>query len=393
MNSAEGYLYDARVRLSPSPAASGRIVTVAIDSQTLSTLQGQPDTIDFHKLITHLQKENPEAVMLMVDPSRWTGTVEQKTAFARDASTIFNLFFVTEQLAPASQATRLRLAKPLDNLSLASGPITRDNVSFAADRVTRRILLDYDGQLLLQPVLANLSNHLVRAKDYRGAFESEGSVYSYIRFRPKGSYKRISFADLIQDNIAPGTLRDKIVIIGRDTELDNEDYVLTPYSRSPTAMSKLEAQANVVDTLIQNNGIVKAPAWLDVLFTLIAAYLTVLVVWSARPLAGILNLIGLGLMFLLGGYLSFAAGGFWITLVHPLMAIFISYYFFIPYRLIIENKKSWEYFQKNKLLTQVEELKSNFLSMMSHDLKTPIARIQGLAEIALTEKEKLSINK
>ena len=38
---------------------------------------------------------------------------------------------------------------------------------------------------------------------------------------------------------------------------------------------------------------------------------------------------------------------------------------------------------KNELLTQVEELKTNFLSLVTHDLKTPVARIQGLAEVLL----------
>jgi hypothetical protein len=40
-------------------------------------------------------------------------------------------------------------------------------------------------------------------------------------------------------------------------------------------------------------------------------------------------------------------------MARPFLAIFVSYYFFIPYRLIIENRRSWEYFQKNRLLTQV----------------------------------------
>src|SRR6476661_10074127 len=73
--------------------------------------------------------------------------------------------------------------------------------------------------------------------------------------------------------------------------------------------------------------------------------------------------------------------GVWIGMAHPLLAIFICYYFFIPYRLIIENRRSWEYYQKNRLLTQVEELKSNFMRMMSHDLKTPLARISGMTEV------------
>ena len=81
-------------------------------------------------------------------------------------------------------------------------------------------------------------------------------------------------------------------------------------------------------------------------------------------------------------------------------AMFIqeSTYKYIPYHklfrrtefLIIENKKSWEYLQKNKLLTQVEELKSNFLRMMSHDLKTPLARTSGMTELALQDETPLS---
>ena len=36
-------------------------------------------------------------------------------------------------------------------------------------------------------------------------------------------------------------------------------------------------------------------------------------------------------------------------------------------------------------MAELEQLKSNFLSLMSHDLKTPLARIQGNAELALSD--------
>jgi signal transduction histidine kinase len=38
----------------------------------------------------------------------------------------------------------------------------------------------------------------------------------------------------------------------------------------------------------------------------------------------------------------------------------------------------------------VEEMKSNFLRMMSHDVKTPVARIQGMTELALRDPNPLS---
>jgi signal transduction histidine kinase len=57
---------------------------------------------------------------------------------------------------------------------------------------------------------------------------------------------------------------------------------------------------------------------------------------------------------------------------------------------LLEQKKTWEAQQKNTLLSQVEELKTNFISMMSHDLKTPIARIQGMTDIILKDSVILS---
>jgi signal transduction histidine kinase len=386
----EGSLYDARVRLSPPAPVSGNVVTIAVDPKTVSGLQGDPDTKDNLKLISQLQSESPEAVMYMADPTKWAGTEKEKTEFSKTASRIENFYFTTEQVSPVSQYSHNKLAKPFDNLSIASAPVTRDNISFAGDKVTRRILLSFEGQLMLQPILANIHNHIINPKAYRGSYELDGSVFSFISLRPQGTYKPLSFLDVRDGRFPKGFFKNKIVVIGRDTQLDSDDYILTPYSRYPLSMSRLEAQANIIDTLLTNSGIVKPPLFLNELLTFLFAYLTVLLVWSARPINGILLILAQAAGFTFLAYIMFAVFGLWVRMIHPLFAIFVSYYFFIPYRLIAENKKSWEYAQKNVLLTQVEELKTNFLSMMSHDLKTPIARIQGMAETVLREKGSLS---
>src|SRR5262249_18199509 len=94
----------------------------------------------------------------------------------------------------------------------------------------------------------------------------------------------------------------------------------------------------------------------------------------------------LTLVFLLiaFGQILFQMRGIWIRESQPLVGIFIGYYVVVPYRLIREYKKRWDYQRKNELLTQVEELKTNFLNLVTHDLKTPVARIQGLAEMLLS---------
>jgi len=392
LNYLEGALYDGRMRFTPQPSPGSEIVTVAIDGKTLESLQGEPDTRDHTKLIQQLTDEGPEALIVMADPTKWIGSDVDKTEFSQSASRLTNFFFTTEQIAPMSQYAHLRLPKPFDNLSLGSTPITRDNISFAGDKVTRRILLAFEGQLMLQPVLANLHNHIVSPKQYRGAYEVDGSTFTYGWFHPTGTYKPLSFIDIRDGRFPRGYFKNKIVLLGRDNQLDTDDYILTPFSRDPLAMSRLEAQANILETLISNSGITREPPYFNLVLTVLVSWLTVLLVWSARPLMGIMAILLQAAGFGVLAYVLFSVFGVWVNMIHPLLAIFVSYYFFIPYRLIVENKKSWEYYQRNRLLVQVEELKTNFISMMSHDLKTPIARIQGMAEMALNESGKLSTN-
>jgi signal transduction histidine kinase len=145
-----------------------------------------------------------------------------------------------------------------------------------------------------------------------------------------------------------------------------------------------------LDTLILNSAPIRSPKWLDFLATALISILTIFVVMAIRPAQGLAVLL-----IAMFGYVVFSFGffitfGLWLDMTHPMLAIFICYYFFIPYRLIVENRKSWEYYQKHSLLTQVEELKSNFLRMMSHDVKTPVARIQSMAEMARRDTNPLS---
>ncbi|MCC6278357.1 MAG: CHASE2 domain-containing protein [Oligoflexia bacterium] len=385
----EGVLYDWRVRLSPGLTPSGIVTTVAVDPKTLSVLRGEPNTEDFTQTVEQLSSDNPRAIIFLADPSQWEGSLDSKVKFSQVASRATNLFFASEQLAPLSQYSHIQLPKPFDALNVASAPITRDNVTFAGDKVTRRMLIAFENQLVLQPLLANLSNKIINPLQYRGAFESDGSVFGYIRFSPPGTIKPLSFGDVKEGRFPKGTFTDRIVIIGHDTQMDTDDYIMTPYSRQPLSMSRLEAQAQIFENLVQNVGIIKSPDLANLTITIVVACVTVIIVWTGTPIQGILALLGQAISVIGLAYILQAFGGIWISLIHPLLAIFVSYYFFIPYRLIVENRKSWEFQQRNTLLEQVEELKSNFMSMMSHDLKTPIARIQGMAELALRSETKL----
>ncbi|RME18146.1 MAG: CHASE2 domain-containing protein [Bdellovibrio sp.] len=387
----ESFFYDLRVRLRPSPPpVSHQIATITIDPQTQIELERQPNVQDHILFLKKLKPLKPKAIIYVLNPTDITGSYKELEAFARLTKTL-PFYAVSNRLPQKGVKNDLVLPPPLDQVPVASGPTTSDSKTFAKDGVTRRLIVSFFEEPLLHMKLASSINGLTHIHDYKGVFKFKRTTQAYINYHPTGTYPAISMLDVLKDNFDPNALKNKIIFFGQDTKANIDDYVMTPYSRDVVAMSKTELHANILDTLILNQAPSFAPYWLDLLITALIAILTVNVVLllKLRPTKGLLVLGAALIGFLLLSWMSFSYFNYILNMTHPLLAVFICYYFFIPYRLIMENRKSWEYYKKNELLTQVEELKSNFLRMMSHDLKTPLARIQGMTDVVLRSSEPL----
>ena len=57
-----------------------------------------------------------------------------------------------------------------------------------------------------------------------------------------------------------------------------------------------------------------------------------------------------------------------------------------------ENSK-WALEKKTVYLNEAEEMKTNFLSLFSHDLKTPLSKIIGITETLISSQENKSLRK
>jgi len=387
----ESVLYDARVRLKPVSPKSGHISLIAVDPATVEKLHRVPNAKDHFELTRRLQDSGAKAVVYLINPNEVVGSYDELQALAGIWQKQTNFYVAVNETALRGEADAFKLLPPFEQLTAMSSPITADLKRFAGDDVTRRMFVSYQGQLMLEPIVAALYNPQAKEESkVRGIFELLGSMQTYIDYRPSGTYDAAGFSRVLEADFDVGQFRDKVVIVGRDIQTTSKDYARTPFSRDSVAMTLIELHANMFDTLILNSGPIRSPHWLDLLVTSLISILTVYVVTSLKPTRGLTILALTIVSYFLFGFLLFWLGGIWIAMAQPFLAIFISYYFFIPYRLIMENRKSWELYQKNKLLTQVEELKTNFLSMMSHDLKTPIARIQGMTDLVLKDPNPLS---
>ena len=390
LENLESFLYDIRVRLKPSTETSGMVQTVVINKQSLDRLSAFPNPDQYVSVLRNIEKQNPAAIVVLRHPDDVKGTEEEIQRYARALRTFEKVYFpgTWSDYYAKSLSQKLYLAPPFSHVKLSMGAVITDKRLFALDSVSRSFLTTYYDQEMLHVELARkLTGHEGR---FRGQFDFFFSSRVYIDYRPRDTYQPIPFENVLAGDLEPGFFTNKIVIVGDDSASSSTDYAFTPYSREPLAMSKMEIHANMFDTLILNSAPIRLPVWADKVITSIISAFTIYVVMAFNPAVGLITLFAMFISFTLLCYLLLAFAGIWIVMIHPFLAMFICYYFSIPYRLIVENRRSWEYFQKHKLLKQVEELKTNFLSMMSHDIKTPIARIQGMSEILLKERSRLS---
>lgn len=387
----EFFFFDLQTKYRPAPKDTGKIAIVYINQKTVEKFQGVPSFEMQTAVLERLIRAGASHIVYTSNLQTWRGDKKEKKRFADVASAFEKVYFPTDEIELKGESGKSQFAPPLDVLKVVPGPPTADKNRYAKDGVSRRIVLSFQDQPLLHPLLASKVNQeITDLKKIRGQFPIYESQQAFIDYRPLGSYPAITFGDFYSGQIPDSAVKGRLVIVGDDTGLDKDDYFYTPLARDADLMTLSELHANMFETLIRNSAPIKAPDWLNVVFTILISILTVHVVLSLKPLKGILILLGTAAGFSLFSYFSFWPFGVWIDMAHPFLAIFLCYYFFIPYRLIVENRKSWEYFQKHKLLSEVETLKTNFIGMMSHDLKTPLARIQGMTEVISSEATPLS---
>lgn len=387
-HSVEFFTKDLRMKWTPRPQSSGNILLVPIDEESVKRFGGPPSLAQFNQTLEGLVRAQPHAVITTINPTLLQAEEGDLIRLA-SLSERLKLIIAENDLPPTGQTEFTPFAAPLDNIQRMAAPKTSDRAVFAKDGVTRRMILKYEGNQTLYPKVASdfRRGAMVTAN---GQFLFLDSEQLYIRFHDPKSYPVIEFSNIMNDRWDSLSARGKIVLLGLDTKDSFDQYVTSPLSQRPFDTGHLYIHADSIETLVLDDAPKTTPAIILYLSTFIVGLLTIVSVLTLRPITGLTVLLSTVVGLFSVGLLAFYIGDIMIPLSQPLLAIFLCYYFVIPYRLIIENRKSWEYYQKNRILTQVEELKSNFLRLMSHDLKTPLAKIQGMAEILKKEPDRLS---
>src|SRR3989344_718571 len=401
----EAFFYDLRMRLKGMEAPHSQVRVVILDDQDKAASdQLRLSTMRAHlAALKRLLREKPAAIAYLnrFSPSEVQGEWDVSEEFVdlvREAEARgIKVFFGTD----IDLAGAILPPYPLSLLPHYPAKLHKDGAMFAEDKVTRRAMLtmSYKTQpenpsLHMRLAYLGLGDEELKAQvpKVRGSYYHEPAKDWFTLIRYPGDavandslYPTISFTNLLVDEGQPLALEGKIILVGNVQKQEIGDWIYTPYSRESFENSKIYTHAAILDTLLKDSGIRIVPKFYDALLTFAVCLLLIYFALRFTPTQGVLCLLSTGMMLFGNSLLLFKFAGVWVNLVHPLFAIFCTYYLVVPYRAILEYKKRWKVQEQHDLLVQVEEMKGNFLSLMSHDLKTPVARIQGRSELVLKQ--------
>ncbi|MGZ3810001.1 MAG: CHASE2 domain-containing protein, partial [Bacteriovorax sp.] len=394
LSSLESIFYDMRIRMDFGIKPTKEIVIVTMDEESDDYLgDTYPYTYATHsRFLEKLLSSKPKIIDYFSRMPEVTG----------DDQTYFNEFYKNLK-AFDLKGGKVNFATELDetigeilppeglrdfNYSLAQ--LNVDNNTFSKDDVVRRAIFNVSGEESFHLLTANQFRRMtgksaINVPDVLGAYYNDEADANFVLFRYASSpiysefkYKTIPFHRVLVGNFSPEIFKDKIVLIGPNYISQRDNFYLTPFNEEEYKAPKLIIHASIIDSFIQNKTIKMIPRVVSNVLAFILGIILSILISRLKPKDGLIITILMLVSILVLSYLLFVLLGFWLYTAHLVVTVFVVYYIWIPFRAIGEYQRRFAIQEEAKILKKVEKLKQNFLSLMSHDLKTPVAKIAGV---------------
>jgi len=394
----EAFLYDLKVSTDFTSHASKQIALVALDDLSLQELdEFAPLTWDQHLLfLERLTQLQPRAIGYLMDfnevdaPSLQASEKEQlnwRMRFFQQVKRTQAQGITVVLGAPYDVTGEILPPWPLNELPHAIALIHKDGNIFSKDQITRRALLTLNDQPSFH---LRLANQLQPPSEPPGMFWMPGLAAeikaSYFLFRhyPTHEYTTFSWIDIPQK---ADTLKNKIVLVGTTSSENPSNFTQTPLVKTSMNYPKLLVHAQILDSLLKHEGIQEVSHKIENSLTFLMVFMIFAGTLFFSPSYALLAKFALLSMLFILSQVIFSYG-YWLPISNPLVGVFLSYCLAMPCRLFHEHQKRWQYQKKIKMQT----VRTHFLALITHDLKTPLARIQGLTELLLRKPENLTNN-
>ena len=150
----------------------------------------------------------------------------------------------------------------------------------------------------------------------RRAVGGQSERTAWIDYRgPSGTVRRVSALNVLNGQVAPGTFRDKRVVVGVTAPV-TDDVHDTPFGR----MRGAEVQANVIDTILRGTPRRDVPLVFNVLAIVLLSTVPAAATLIRRPWLAVVTVVAAAVVFLVVVQIAFSAG--WIVaVVAPLLGL------------------------------------------------------------------------
>ncbi|HLT22249.1 MAG TPA: ATP-binding protein [Bacteriovoracaceae bacterium] len=279
----------------------------------------------------------------------------------------------------------------LKDLGYSFSQLYKDQLIFARDEVVRRAILNVSGDDSLHLTSAKLLREemgleVLDAASYPGSYYSTEAEANFALFKYgpnpiEENLPSVPFHRVAVGNFPKNFFKDKIVLVGPKYLTNPSDFVFTPFNKEALKTPKLAVHAQIIDSLAFIKTITDVPELVSQILALLISIFLSLIISKVQPVKGLMVTISLIVGILVLSYSFYSLWGIWFKLSHTVLSIFVVYYIWVPFRAIEEYQTRYAIQEESKLLKKVDHLKQNFISLMSHDLKTPVAKIAGIADI------------
>ncbi len=397
----ESFLYDLKVRFDIGSFSKNEIAVITLDEESDQYLgENYPYTFANHsKMFSNLMEDEPKIINYFIQFLEPESENESKN-LDKFKSKINGFIKHNGVFRLATYQDEWGDYQPIPELAdygHSLGKLREDNFYFN-DKAKRSVPLTNKGEPTIFLWTANkyrdfLGKKPLEINSLQGNYYIPESDTLYALFRYSSSplvendfVKIIPFHRVLTGDFPKGFFKNKIVLIG-PSYLSNRDYFsVTPFNKKSLDAKTMVVYAEQIMALVKEKTVFWVPNWVTHLLSILVVLILSFVILRTSPSKGLLIVIGVMLGALLISYLLFIFFGFWVQVVHLIISIFIVYYIWIPFRAIGEYKQRFAFEEEAKLIKKLENLKQNFISLMSHDLKTPVAKISVLAENMLNKK-------